>query len=102
MLTSLIQLNSGTGLRQLSFCPKNINPPSRTDNQFRTTNGESANNKKLKPSEDPAYFEYETHEGDVSDEEMCGLLYTMEKAPEDIKDPVFKEKYLVYIEAQQK
>ena len=58
--------------------------------------------RKLKPSEDPSLFEYEPHEDDVSDEEMYQLFYLMEKDPEDIKDPVFKEKYLAYIEAQQK
>ncbi len=58
--------------------------------------------KKLKPSEDPSLFEYEPHEDEVPDEEMCELYHLMGTDPETIKDPEFKVKYLAYIESQQK
>ena len=58
--------------------------------------------KKLKPSEDPSLFEYEPHEDEVPDEEMCELFFDLDTDPETIKDPAFKAKYLDYIEAQKK
>ena len=58
--------------------------------------------KKLKPSEDPSLFEYEPHEDQVSDDELCELFHLMGKDPENIEDPAFKAKYLAYIESQQK
>lgn len=58
--------------------------------------------KKLKPSEDGKYFEYEPHEDEVPDEEMCELFFDLDTDPETIKDPAFKVKYLAYIESQQK
>ena len=54
--------------------------------------------KKLQPNSDPAYFEYEPHEDEVSDEEMCELFFDLDTAPETIEDPAFKAKYLAYIE----
>jgi len=53
--------------------------------------------KKLKPSEDPAYFEWEPNEEAVSDEEICQSFFRRNTDPEDIGDPVFKKKYLAYI-----
>jgi hypothetical protein len=47
--------------------------------------------RKLKPSEDPSFFEYEPNEDNVSDEELCQLFYALEEDPEAIKDPVFKK-----------
>jgi hypothetical protein len=54
--------------------------------------------KKLKPSEDPAYFEYEPHEDEVSDEELCEIMLDINQDPEDIKDLAFKKVYLKYLE----
>lgn len=56
--------------------------------------------KKLKPSEDPSLFEYEPHEDEVSDEEMCETFYAMGTKPESIGDEMFRAKYEAYVEEQ--
>jgi hypothetical protein len=58
--------------------------------------------KKLKPSEDPAYFEYEPHEDEVSDEEMCKTFHAIGTDPDDIFDKAFKKVYLKYLETHKK
>lgn len=56
--------------------------------------------KKLKPSEDPSLFDYEPHEDEVPDEEMCATFYAMKTDPKLIDDEEFRAKYEAYIEAQ--
>jgi hypothetical protein len=58
--------------------------------------------KKLKPSEDLSLFEYEPHEDEVPDQELWEIFYAIGRKPEDIGDPIFKKKYLEYLETHQK
>ena len=58
--------------------------------------------KKLNPSEDPSLFEYEPHEDEVSDDEMCEIYYAINRNPEDIGDPMFKKVYLNFLENRKK
>ena len=54
--------------------------------------------KKLKPSEDPKYFEYEPNEDNVPDDEMFDYYASSGMKPEELKNKKERAAYTKFLE----